>query len=389
MTEETLSSTHPPTPPTTEEDRFSWLRLLRSRRVGVSTFYRLLAEHGSAQNALAALPELARQSGIDGYEICPRQVIDAELKAARAAHARLLFLGSETYPAALTEIPEPPPMLWAVGQTDLGQRPGLALVGARSASSLGVRGARKLAADLGGEGYVIVSGLARGVDAAAHQAALATGTIGVLAGGVDVVYPDENRALYQQMCEHGLILSEQPMGLRPMARHFPKRNRILAGLARGVVLVEAAAKSGSLITARDALDLGREVMAVPGHPIDARAAGCNMLIRDGATLIRHAKDVIEAIGPQPEHAMAEVVPASPEASPHAYPQAAAKPASDWRRQAGLHQEILTRLGPAPLAQDQLIRDLPHPVGRVGAALTDLELDGRVTRDATGLLRRSK
>ena len=193
MTEETLSSTHPPTPPPTEEDRFSWLRLLRSRRVGVSTFYRLLAEHGSAQNALAALPELARQSGIDGYEICPRQVIDAELKAARAAHARLLFLGSETYPAALTEIPEPPPMLWAVGQTDLGQRPGLALVGARSASSLSVRGARKLAADLGSEGYVIVSGLARGVDAAAHQAALAAGTIGVRAGGVDVVYPDENR----------------------------------------------------------------------------------------------------------------------------------------------------------------------------------------------------
>lgn len=376
MTGEHHSSTHPPLPPTTEEDRFSWLRLLRSRRVGVATFHRLLAEHGTAQNALAALPEVARAAGVDGYEICPAGVVTAEIKAAKAANARLLCLGAPDYPEPLSEIADAPPLLWAIGDTALLARPMIALVGARNASSLGTRMARALAHDLGAGGFVVVSGLARGVDAAAHLAALKTGTVAVMAGGADVIYPTENAGLAHDIAQQGVRISEQPMGLAPMARHFPARNRIISGLARAVVVVEAAAKSGSLITARDALDQGREVLAVPGHPLDARAAGCNMLIRDGAQLVRNAADVIAALPtPAPAPArdlLSDLPPPPPERR-------------DLRETAALHQEILARLGPSPTAEDQLIRDLAVPPGQVAPALVDLELDGRINRQAGGLL----
>nr|WP_245866824.1 DNA-processing protein DprA [Kandeliimicrobium roseum] len=272
-----------------------WLRLLRSRRVGVSTFFRLLRECGSAADALDALPSIARAAGVDDYQPCPAAVAAAELRAGRLAGARLVAYGAPDYPAALLGLSDPPPLLWALGDLALLGRPAVALVGARNASSLGTRMARRLAADLGAAGHVVVSGLARGVDAAAHLGALKTGTIAVMAGGVDVVYPAENAVLAQEIAETGLRLSEQPMGLQPLARHFPRRNRIVSGLSRAVVVVEAAAKSGSLITARDALDQGREVMAVPGHPFDARASGCNMLIRDGALLVRGADDILAAL----------------------------------------------------------------------------------------------
>ena len=275
MTAEHISSTHPPLPPTTEDDCFAWLRLLRSRRVGVSTFHRLMAEHGTAQNALAALPEVAKQAGLDAYEICSARVIEAELKAAKAANAQLLCLGAAEYPELLATLPDAPPMLWAVGDISLLQRPSISIVGARNASSLGTRMARALASELGEKGHVIVSGLARGVDTAAHLASIDSGTIAVMAGGVDVIYPAENTHLARDVAKKGLKLSEQPMGLQPMARHFPRRNRIISGLARAVVVVEAASKSGSLITARDALDQGREVLAVPGHPFDATGDGRN------------------------------------------------------------------------------------------------------------------
>ncbi|QBF32944.1 DNA-processing protein DprA [Thalassococcus sp. S3] len=380
MTEETLSSTHPPLPPTTEEDRFAWLRLLRSRRVGVTTFHRLMAEHGTAQNALAALPEVARAAGLDAYEICPPGVIDAELKAARAAKARLLCLGDADYPLDLADIDDAPPMLWAIGDPALLKKPMIGLVGARNASSLGTRMSRGLAHDLGAKGFAIVSGLARGVDTAAHLAALKSGTIAVMAGGVDVIYPAENVNLATDIAKSGLRLSEQPMGLQPMARHFPRRNRIISGLSRAVVVVEAAAKSGSLITARDALDQGREVLAVPGHPFDARAAGCNMLIRDGARLVRHADDVIEALGPiastqQPAQGELPIIPAQPPEQ------------RSLRETAALHQKILARLGPSPMAEDQLIRDLAAPARTVGPVLVDLELDGKIERQPGGLLAR--
>ncbi len=376
MTAEHISSTHPPLPPTTEDDRFAWLRLLRSRRVGVTTFHRLMAEHGTAQNALIALPEVAKQAGLDAYEICPPGVIQAELKAAKAADARLLCLGEPDYPTLLATLSDAPPMLWAVGDVSLLRRPLISIVGARNASSLGTRMARALAAELGAQGHVIVSGLARGVDTAAHVATVETGTIAVMAGGVDVIYPTENTHLARDIANKGLRLSEQPMGLQPMARHFPRRNRIISGLSQGVVVVEAASKSGSLITARDALDQGREVLAVPGHPFDARAAGCNQLLRDGATLIRNANDVIEAIA-APTVSETRSFPSPP------------KPADNRELPdtALLHQQILDRLGPSPVAEDQLIRDLQATAQSINPALTDLELDGKIQRQPGGLLAR--
>jgi DNA processing protein len=357
------------------------LRLIRSRRVGPATYHRLIAEHGSVAAALAALPGIAAAAGVEGYEICPLGVVQAELKAGAAVGARLLVHGMAGYPMALMDMADAPPVLWARGNVGLLQRPMVAMVGARNASSLGLRMARRLAEVLGGAGQVVVSGLARGIDAAAHEAALGTGTVAVMAGGVDVIYPPENAGLAAQIAETGCLVSEQPPGLEPQARHFPQRNRVVAGLARAVVVVEAAAKSGSLITARDAADLGRDVLAVPGHPFDARAAGCNMLIRDGATLVRHAADVLEAIGVAEGAMRVEEKPAVGP-SPVAVP-----PARTLREMTAVHSLILDRLGPSPLAEDQLIRDLALSAASVAPALVALELEGRIQRQAGGLLAR--
>jgi DNA processing protein len=354
--------------------------LLRSRRVGIATYKRLLTEYGTAQNALAALPEVARAAGVETYEVCPEAVIQAELNAARAAGARLVMQGTPAYPDLLNDLDDAPPFLWVIGDPAHLQRPMIAMVGARNASSLGTRMARKLARDLGAAGYVVVSGLARGVDAAAHGAALPTGTVAVQAGGVDVIYPAENAELALSIAAQGIRLSEQPIGLQPMARHFPARNRIISGLCRATVVVEAAAKSGSLITARDALDQGRDVMAVPGSPFDARAAGCNQLIRDGATLIRHADDVIEALQPL---CGAPELPLPAPAKPA--PARETKANGSLRKVAALHRQILSRLSPSPVAEDQLIRDLAVTASEVAPALLDLELDGQITRQSGGML----
>ena len=369
------SSNHPPLPPTSEDDRFHRLRLLRSRRVGISTYKRLLIEHGTAQNALAALPEVARAAGVSRYEICPEGVIHAELKSGRLAGATLIDTATRLYPPQLRDLSDAPPFLWAIGDISLLQRPAISMVGARNASSLGTRMAKSLAVELGQLGYVIVSGLARGVDAAAHLAALDTGTIAVQAGGVDVMYPAENTELALNIAANGLRLSEMPMGLQPMARHFPKRNRIISGLAQATVIVEAAAKSGSLITARDALDQGRDVLAVPGHPFDARAAGGNMLIRDGAVLVRNANDVVEALAP-----ISPKQPTLPLDEPKLNKR-------DLRETSQLHMQILSRLGPSPIAEDQLIRDLKTTPAKVTPILLDLELDGQIARQSGGLLAR--
>lgn len=375
MTQETQSSTTPQLPPTTEEDAIIHLRLLRSRRVGPATYRRLLAEYGTASDALTALPDVARAAGVPDYEICPVGVVRAEMQAGKAAGARLLTDRDPHYPAALRTISDAPPLLWCLGRVDLLARPMVALVGARNASSLGTRMARKLAADLADAGYVVVSGLARGIDTAAHLGALAGGTVAVLAGGVDVIYPVDNTQLAHDIAKQGLRLSEMPMGLQPQARHFPARNRIISGLAQAVVVVEAAARSGSLITARNALDQARDVLAVPGHPFDARAAGCNMLLRDGATLVRSAEDVIEALAPK-----------SVTLTPVPQPAPQTRPA--LRNIAALHAMILSRLGPAPVAEDQLLRDLAVAATDVAPALVDLELDGKITRQAGGLLARA-
>lgn len=360
-------------PPASGGDRLDWLRLIRSRRVGPQTFHRLMGEHGSAAAALAALPGIAEASGIADYEACPEAVVRAEVAAARVARARILCRGEDAYPAALAAVPDAPPVLWVIGDTTLLNRPSVALVGARNASSLGLRMARRLAEGLGEAGFAVVSGLARGIDAEAHQAALASGTVAVMAGGVDVIYPPENAGIAAEIAAKGCRISEQPMGLQPQTRHFPQRNRLISGLSRAVVVVEAAEKSGSLITARTALDQGREVLAVPGHPFDARAAGCNMLIRDGATLIRGPADVIAALGPVAD------MPRPPRRD--------AAPASARVETAGLDAMILTRLGPSPMPEDMLIRDLALPPAAVAAGLLSLELEGRVLRQPGGLLSR--
>ncbi len=369
------------------DDPADWLRLIRSRRVGAVTFHRLMGEHGSARAALQALPELARAAGVEGYEVCPPGVAQAEIKAGRACGAQLLLWGGPGYPARLMELADAPPVLWARGEVGLLQRPMVALVGARNASSLGLRMARRLAEGLGEAGQVVVSGLARGIDAASHEAALATGTVAVMAGGVDVIYPEENAELAAQIVAKGCLVAEHPPGLQPQTRHFPLRNRIISGLSRAVVVVEAAARSGSLITARDAAEQGREVLAVPGHPFDARAAGCNMLLRDGATLVRHVGDVTEALGltrgagPQP--ALPEPVLAV-DAVPGPVP-----PRRALGEMADLHGQILARLGPSPLAEDQLIRDLAMPPSLLAPALVSLELEGRILRAPGGLVSRAE
>ncbi|SFD49178.1 DNA-processing protein DprA [Roseivivax sediminis] len=413
MVEHITSSTHPLLPPTTEDDRLSWLRLLRSRRVGNATFFRLMGEYGSASAALAALPDIAREAGLDTYEACSERVARAEIAAARHARARMICYGEPAYPARLAAISDPPPFFWAVGEAAILARPAVAMVGARNASSLGLRMARLLARELGEAGVTVVSGLARGIDAASHAASLSTGTAAVLGGGVDVLYPTENARLAEDIPPSGGVrLSEQAMGLQPQARHFPARNRLISGLAEAVVVVEAAAKSGSLITARAALDQGREVLAVPGHPLDARSGGTNLLLRDGARLVRSAADVIEAL-PNLATAPAQAalpldVPgaaagqaAAPPAQGAGYPASVpdtphAGPAPDAPRTSGrtlgdtatLHRAILDRLGPSPVAEDQLVRDLGAGRGQVARILTDLELSGEIRREPGGLLART-
>ncbi len=358
------------------------LRLIRSRRVGAVTYHRLVEEHGSAAAALAALPGVARAAGVEGYSVCPVEVAEYEMAQARLAGAVMLVPDGAAYPPLLAQLPDAPPVLWARGDVALLARPMVAMVGARNASSLGLRMARRLALTLGEGGQVVVSGLARGIDAEAHLAALEGGTVAVMAGGVDVVYPEENAKLAAAIAERGCLLSEQPMGLQPQARHFPQRNRIVAGLARAVVVVEAAARSGSLITAKEGLDMGREVMAVPGHPFDARASGCNMLIRDGAVLVRGAADVLAALGVAQVRIGGDEAYARP---PLPGPVPAARPLSQI---ADLHSQILQRLGPSPMAEDQLIRDLALPAAKVAPELVALELEGAILRQAGGLLSRA-
>jgi DNA processing protein len=383
-----------------------------------------MGEHGTAQAALAVLPEIAAEAGVRDYQVCPLPVVEQEMDWAAKCGAVQLCYGDKDYPRRLLDLVDAPPVLWAIGDLGLLERSSVALVGARNASSLGIRMARRLAEDLGREGHVIVSGLARGIDTAAHEAGLATGTIAVLAGGVDVIYPSENTVLGEEIGRRGLRLSEGPMGLSPQARHFPARNRIISGLSRAVVVVEAAAKSGSLITADMALEQGREVFAVPGHPFDARASGCNRLIRDGAALLRGARDVLDVLESVPEVAQTADSVADAPATPSVAPvqtqdvaegprpgpkEKAAKPrtqkcaparapvtippAPQERRTLAetrkLHQEILARLGPTPVQEDLILRDVSLRTGDVAAELTTLELEGMIARGPGGTLVRCK
>jgi DNA processing protein len=273
------------------------IRLIRSQSIGPVTFRQLVARFGSPEAALAAVPDLAARGRGRAPVLCSEDQAKREVDKVEQLGARYLTLGQGLYPRALGEIDDAPPLLIVQGDTRLLDRPLVAIVGARNASAAACRFARQLAYDLGREAAVVVSGLARGIDSAAHDGALETGTVGVIAGGIDVFYPPENEARQRAMSERGLVVAEMPPGTEPRARHFPYRNRIIAGLSVGTVVVEAAPRSGSLITARLAGEMGREVMAVPGSPLDPRAQGCNGLIREGATLIQNAADVLEVIRP--------------------------------------------------------------------------------------------
>ncbi|SDD23836.1 DNA processing protein [Paracoccus isoporae] len=394
----------PHTPPTAREDDPTILRLIRSRRVGPASFHRLIAEHGSAGAALAALPEIAGRAGIEAYAPCSEAAAAAELRAGHRAGARLLRFDDADYPPLLRQIADAPPVLWIKGNAAILRDPSIAVIGARDASSLGLRMARGLARGLAERGLRIVSGLARGIDSAAHEASVKTGTIAVMAGGIDVIYPRENRVLAATICDRGCLISEQPPGLAPVARHFPLRNRIISGLAHGVVVVEAAPRSGSLITARNALDQGREVLAVPGHPVDGRAGGCNQLIRDGAILVRNADDVLAALpelaprlpgadppatdlAPDPDGAGPGAQPAPPP-SADPPPPAPARPALPFphrgaTRAADATRLVLQHLSASPTDQDALARDTGLRAAELSSLLIELELKGRLTRLAGG------
>jgi len=347
-------------PPRDDAGRLAWLRLARSRNVGPRTFLRLTQRFATIAQALEALPDLAGGAGLRDYVPASEEDAAREMATAEKAGARMLCLGAPDYPPQLAEIADPPPLLWALGDAALARRPCVAVVGARNASALGRRMAQTLARDLGAAGWVVVSGLARGVDRAAHEAALESGTIAALAGGVDTVYPPENAALTAQIAAQGLLVSEAPMGETPVARSFPKRNRIVSGLSAGVVLVEAADRSGSLITARCAAEQGREAMAVPGNPLDARASGCNALIREGATLIRSADDVLEALSAL----------RLPRRAPAAAPRAPVAGDDAAERVAAL-------LGASPVALDALGEAAGLDAAALSAALTELEMLGRI------------
>ena len=347
------------------------VRLVRSPGIGPVTFRQLVARFGSAAAALDAVPDLAARGG--GKPPRLASVADAQREIARVEGlgGRYLMLGQGLYPRPLAELDDAPPLLTVKGDLKLLDKPMIAIVGARNASAAACRFARQLAYDLGQQGVVVASGLARGIDSAAHDGALETGTIGVVAGGLDVFYPPENESRQKAMFERGLVIAEMPPGTEPRARHFPYRNRIIAGLSAGTVVVEAAPRSGSLITARLAAEAGREVMAVPGSPLDPRAQGCNQLIRDGATLVQNSVDVLEAVRPiQPTLAS---------------PRGTYKPADpQWfDGDAGALGIVEELLGPSPVPVDEIIRLSGAPSGAVQMALLELDLAGRLDRHAGG------
>jgi DNA processing protein len=355
--------------PLDEAERFARLRLARTDCVGPVSFRQLLDRFGTAVLALDALPDLARRAGSTGYDLPPVERIEAELAAGERKGAVLLVLGDAAYPDRLAAVDPPPPVLWTRGDVGLLSGETIAMVGARIASAGGQRIARGLAQALGQDGFVVVSGLARGIDAAAHLGALKTGTVAVLGGGVDDVYPPDNAELYDQIVDQGCVVSESPMGARAQARDFPRRNRIISGLSRGVIVVEAELRSGSLITARLAGEQGRDVFAVPGSPLDPRSKGPNELLRQGAILCEGVDDVRRGL--ETLRTLREPPSDRFEAMPDDVDQA-------------LIERVAALLSPTPTPRDELARACAAPVAHVAAALLELSLAGRASLLPGGL-----
>ncbi|RAK50998.1 DNA-processing protein DprA [Phenylobacterium deserti] len=353
-----------------DAERRDWLRLARTDNVGPVTFDHLIGRYGSAAEALAALPGLAQRGGRAGATLAPEAEAERELAAGAAIGARLIASCEPDFPQALAALDPAPPLIWVRGNANLLNKPSVAIVGARVASAAGQRFARGLAAELGQAGLVVVSGMARGIDGAAHEAALPFGTVAVLGGGVDDVYPPEHSGLYERLVAEGCVVSESPPGRKATARDFPRRNRIISGLSRAVVVVEAELRSGSLITARLAAEQGRDVLAVPGSPLDPRARGCNDLLRQGAAICESAEDVLRALD-----------------SPGGWRE---PPAERYRPPPGEADEALRRrvadlLSPTPVSRDELVRATGAPAPAVFAALVELSLAGRAELQPGGMV----
>ena len=368
-----------PTPPKTyltENQKLAWLRLIRSENVGPATFKRLINRYGNVDAALNALPELAARGGAaKPIKICPVADAEAELEKLYKIGGHIIGLGEPDYPPLLAHATNAPPILSGLGEAKFDLRKSIAIVGARNASAAGMALTRQLAAELGQNGYAIISGLARGIDSAAHTASLHSGTVAVFAGGIDFVYPEQNRDLAKSIVDNGgLLVTEMPFGVRPIARDFPRRNRIVAGMSLGVLVIEAAVRSGSLITARLANEQNRDVMAIPGFPLDPRAAGGNKLIRDGATLVRNVDDILEEI------TTFEL------AQPNLFQEDVDDHFLDWDMDDAptANQEVLSALSHTPIAIDEIIRATALPAQAVQMVLLDLEIAGRIER-STGQL----
>lgn len=366
-------------PALTDAQRLDWLRLIRSENVGPRTFRQLVNYYGGAGAALKALPELARRGGASrAVKVQPPDDAKRELEAAQRHGVTFVALGEKDYPARLQAIDDAPPILAVRGQPEALALPMVAIVGSRNASAAGVRFAERIARDLGKADFGIVSGLARGIDAAAHRATLTTGTVAVLAGGQDRIYPPEHADLLGSILEHGAAISEMPMGWEPRARDFPRRNRLISGLALGVVIVEAAVRSGSLITARMALEQGREVFAVPGSPLDPRAEGTNGLLKQGATLTTEAADVISVLQPIMGHSL-DQTGGLPMAEPENFSPNDGEPDNNARAR------IISLLGPTPVSIDELIRLSGSSPAVVRITLLELDIAGRLDRQPGGLI----
>ena len=342
---------------------------------------------GSAAAALEAVPRLAKSNGARPATAPTRGVAERELAAIERLGARLVCWGEPLYPSPLAAVEDAPPVLTVLGRAELSLAPMVAVVGARNASANGRRLAQGLAAGLGDAGIVVISGLARGIDAAAHIGGLDKGTVAVVAGGIDVVYPEENRGLHEAIARDGAIVAEMPLGTEPQARHFPRRNRIISGMALGTVVVEAAAKSGSLITARYALEQGREVFAVPGSPLDPRSRGANDLLRNGATLTETAADILEQLGPllQGRPPIGEIAPAQPGRALSPMPRATLAPPRASISEDSALDLIVEKLSPTPVAVDELVRQCQMSPASVATLLLELELAGRIERHPGNLV----
>jgi len=389
----TLPATSAPPPALSDSQKLAWLRLIRSENVGPVTFRDLINHFGGAEAALEALPDLARRGGRGRpVRIATQRAAEDEWRRARRFGANLVAVGEHGYPAWLAMMDAPPPLLYVMGRLELAERPMVAIVGARNGSAAGRKFTRLVADALGRAEFVVASGLARGIDEAAHRAALERGTLAAVAGGIDVVYPPEHADLQAAIARDGLLVSETAPGLQPRGKDFPRRNRIISGVAAGTIVVEAARRSGSLITARFALEQGREVFAVPGHPLDPRAAGTNELIKSGATMCAAPGDVVEALAATLGSEAQSDQPRFLEGDGAAGGEAGIEQPDDVDvsndhgvDQLSPHERVVEALGTAPVEIDEICRASGLDSRQVRIVLLELELAGRLERHAHQLV----